>query len=124
MRKRSSKALLSALALATLLLLAACGGGGSAGGGTKGIGSAGPTPGAIVMKDFSFQPGSIDVTAGTSVTWTNDDPEAHTVTADDNSFDSKQMASGQTFSFTFQKAGTYKYHCSIHPSMVGQVVVK
>jgi plastocyanin len=57
------------------------------------------------------------------VTWTNNDSIGHTVTADDGSFNSP-VDPGKTFSFTFTKAGTYTYHCSIHPTMKATIVVK
>jgi plastocyanin len=76
----------------------------------------------VTIEDFAFKPGAVTVKAGTSVTWTNQG-RTHTVTADDGSFDSGRIASGATFSMTFKKTGTYAYHCAIHSSMVGQVVV-
>jgi plastocyanin len=86
---------------------------------------AAPSPEAtnkVTIVDFAFKPGAVIVKAGTSVTWTNQG-RPHTVTADDGSFDSGRIAAGATFSMTFKKAGTYAYHCAIHPSMVAQVVV-
>ncbi len=79
---------------------------------------------AVQIMNFAFAPASITVAVGASVTWTNNDAVAHTVTADDKSFDSGNLASGKTFSFTFTKAGTYPYHCTIHPNMKGAIVVK
>ena len=79
---------------------------------------------AVSIANFAFSPASITVKVGDSVTWTNNDSTTHTVTADDNSFSSGDLAPGATFSFTFPKAGTYAYHCSIHPSMTGTVVVQ
>jgi plastocyanin len=61
---------------------------------------------------------------GTTVTWTNDDGVNHTVTSDQGAFDSGPLATGQTFSQTFNQAGTFTYHCTIHPSMQGTVVVQ
>jgi plastocyanin len=85
--------------------------------------SAGPVAtNAVTIVDFGFKPAGVTVKAGTTVTWTNHG-RTHTVTADDGSFDSGHIASGGAFSMTFKKAGTYAYHCSIHPSMVAQVVV-
>jgi plastocyanin len=60
---------------------------------------------------------------GETVTWINDDSGRHTVTSKDGVFDSGMMGKGQSFSFTFDKAGEYSYHCEPHPSMVGTVVV-
>ena len=75
------------------------------------------------IKGFSFQPDVVKVKVGAKVTWTNDDTVAHTVTADTNSFASGNLQPGGSFSFTFTRPGTYAYHCSIHPSMHGSVVV-
>jgi plastocyanin len=81
------------------------------------------------MQNTSFQPQQIRVAPGTTVRWVNQDNFAHTVTAGtrDNPsglFDSGNVSSGGTFSFTFQEPGTYDYFCSIHPGMNGQVVVE
>jgi amicyanin len=69
-------------------------------------------------------PGTIEIEAGTTVEWTNNDPLAHTVTAADRSFDSGQIGSGQTWRHTFTQPGTYDYTCTPHPFMKGTVVVK
>lgn len=78
----------------------------------------------ITIKDFDFHPMNVTITAGSSVTWKNDDGEPHTVTSADGAFRSGALDTGQSFTFKFEKAGTYKYLCSIHPKMVGLVVVK
>jgi plastocyanin len=78
---------------------------------------------SVSIVDFAFDPGSVAVDAGGTVTWTNQGPSAHTVTADDGSFDSGTMNAGDTYSFTFMSAGTFSYHCAIHPNMVGSVAV-
>jgi plastocyanin len=78
---------------------------------------------AATIRGFSFQPDVLKVKVGAKVTWTNDDTVAHTVTADTNSFASGNLQPGGSFSFTFTRPGTYAYHCSIHPSMHGSVVV-
>ena len=78
----------------------------------------------VEIKSFSFQPASITVPAGGTVTWINRDPVAHTVTADDGSFKSPRIAgNGGKFERTFSEPGTYKYHCTPHPSMKGEIVV-
>jgi glucose/arabinose dehydrogenase len=78
----------------------------------------------VEIRSFSFQPSSIAVPAGTNIIWTNNDPVAHTVTADDGSFASPSIAgNGGKFERIFSEAGTYKYHCTPHPSMTGEVVV-
>jgi plastocyanin len=78
----------------------------------------------VSIANMAFAPGIITVSAGTTVTWTNNDNMAHTVTADDNSFDSGSIALGGTFSKMFSTAGTYPYHCTIHSTMKGTIVVK
>lgn len=131
-------------ALALLLLLAACGGSSSP---TAGSGStptvaptATPTPAptptpiptptssvggnSITISGFAFDPQSLTVKVGTKVTWTNHDGVTHTVTADDKTFSSGPLSSGKSFSFTFTKAGTYTYHCSMHPGMKATIVVQ
>jgi plastocyanin len=64
------------------------------------------------------------VKAGTKVTWTNKDSVTHTVTADKGAFNSGPLSPGNNFSFTFTRAGTYSYHCSIHTSMMATIVVQ
>ena len=83
-------------------------------------------PNAITIDNFAFAPQTITVAAGTTVTWTNHDDEPHTVTSADNPrlFKSSALDSDDSFSFTFATPGTFKYFCSIHPQMVGTVVVK
>jgi plastocyanin len=78
---------------------------------------------AVSIVDFAFQPASIEVPAGSTVTWTNSGAAAHTVTADNGAFDSGQLEPGASFSQTFTTPGTYTYHCEIHPRMTGTVVV-
>jgi plastocyanin len=108
--------------------IASCGGSNSttpttaSGGGTA---TTVATGGATVsISGFAFNPATITIKAGESVTWTNADSVTHTVVADNGEFTSSGLANGQTYSFTFAKAGTYKYHCSIHPTMTGTVVVQ
>ena len=84
-----------------------------------------PTNGAIVKIDnFSFGPANVTIPIGTTVTWTNNDDIPHTVRAVDGSFHSKAMDTADSYSFTFAKPGVYSYFCSVHPKMVGKVVVK
>ena len=80
-------------------------------------------PAAVTIADFTFGPGDLAVPAGTTVTWTNDDPFPHTLVATDGSFTSPELAAGDRFEFTFEAAGTYDYACGIHPSMTGTVTV-
>lgn len=85
-----------------------------------------PQSGSVVVhiSGFKFQPADIVVTAGTNVTWVNDDSVMHTVTADNGAFDLASMQHGDNRSFVFNQAGNYSYHCSIHLSMKGSVTVK
>jgi len=76
------------------------------------------------MKSLSFQPNRIEITAGTAVTWTNNDPLEHSVTAVDRSFDSGLIPSGRSWTYTFTRPGTYQFFCQPHPFMKGVVVVK
>ena len=78
---------------------------------------------AVTIVDFAFQPASLEVTAGTTVTWTNSGAAPHTVTADNGAFDSGRLAPGASFSQTFDAAGTVMYHCEIHSQMTGTIVV-
>ena len=78
----------------------------------------------VKIDNFSFAPGAFTVAAGTTVTWTNRDDIPHTVVSTDGVFKSKVRYTDEKFSYTFTKAGTYPYFCSIHPKMTGTVVVK
>ena len=71
----------------------------------------------------SFSPNPVEVKAGETVTWVNDDSGRHTVTSKDGVFESEVTGKGQSFSHTFDKAGEYQYFCEPHPAMVGTVVV-
>ena len=76
------------------------------------------------MKSLSFQPNRIEITAGTTVSWTNNDPLEHSVTAVDRSFDSGLIPAGATWRHTFTRPGTYRFFCQPHPFMKGVVIVK
>ncbi len=77
----------------------------------------------VTISGFAFDPATITVKAGETVTWTNEDTASHTVVADDNSWQSPSISKGSTFSHTFTTAGTFAYHCSIHPKMKASVIV-
>jgi plastocyanin len=79
---------------------------------------------AIKIDNFVFGPQAITVPVGTTVTWTNSDDIPHTAVSTDGVFKSKVIDTDEKFSYTFTKAGTYSYYCSVHPKMTGQVVVK
>ena len=93
----------------------------SAAGGAGGAPAAG-TP-AVTIKGFAFNPATITVPAGTTISWTNEDGVRHTVTLDSGATTSDALSTGATWSQTFTAAGTFPYHCSIHPSMKGSVTV-
>jgi plastocyanin len=78
---------------------------------------------AVNIDKFTFSPVTLTVPVGSTVTWTNQDEEPHTVVANDGSFHSPGMGTQGTFSYTFAKAGTFDYVCSIHPFMHATVVV-
>jgi predicted lipoprotein with Yx(FWY)xxD motif/plastocyanin len=101
------------------------GGGGYARGSaaTPSAAAGGQAASSVKIANFAFNAPSLTVKVGATVTWTNTDSVSHTVTADDASFTSGKIASGGTFKETFAKAGTYAYHCEIHPSMTGTITV-
>jgi amicyanin len=135
------------LALAALVLLAACGGDNGSGTGTTPTVATGNTPTPVATtpttpgntmavtiinassNPFAFSPDTLTIKVGTTVTWTNRTTAPHTVTSDDGtSFDSgisnPIAPSGGTYSHTFNKAGTFAYHCMIHPVMKAMIIVQ
>lgn len=78
----------------------------------------------VKIDNFSFGPATLTVAPGTTVTWVNHDDIPHTVVSTDSIFKSKVLDTDEKFSFTFTKAGSYPYFCSIHPKMTATVVVK
>ena len=78
-----------------------------------------------MIMNYAFSPASVTVNAGDTVTWTNQDAAAHTVVVSSGpeTFSSPTLQTGQSFSFTFTKAGTYSYYCSIHPDMKASITV-
>ena len=78
----------------------------------------------VKIDNFSFGPGTLTVPVGTNVTWTNRDDIPHTVVSTDGVFKSKVLDTDEKFAYTFSKAGTYPYFCSIHPKMTGKVIVQ
>src|SRR5215208_3638946 len=79
---------------------------------------------AVTIAGFAYDPATITVSVGDSVTWTNNDGAGHTATADNGSFDTGTIGDGASGSVTFPAAGTFAYHCTIHSSMTGTVVVE
>jgi plastocyanin len=78
----------------------------------------------IAIKDFMFMPNSLTVKPGTAVTWVNRDDEPHSVVSDTGLFRSGAVDTNETFSFKFDKPGTYHFTCAIHPRMVGTIIVE
>lgn len=79
---------------------------------------------AVKIVDFGFEPATITVRQGEAVIWTNGGSRQHTVTADDGSFDGGNLGPGDPYGNVFDTAGTFTYHCAIHPDrMKGTVVV-
>lgn len=119
--------LITSLILILALLAAGCSSGGQAQQTPQTQATQVPQTGGseqeIKIASFAFDPATLTIPVGTTVKWTNQDSADHTVTADDQSFDSGQLAQGKSFSFTFTKEGTYTYKCANHTSMVGKIVV-
>ena len=79
----------------------------------------------VEIKDFAFNPATITIKKGTTVTWTNQDSAPHTVTSESgNELDSPTLSKGQSYSHTFNEVGTFSYYCTIHPRIKGNVVVE
>ena len=86
----------------------------------------GSAPGAneVWIQGVAFDPSTITVTTGTTITWTNKDAIGHSVTSDNGVFDSGILNPTETFSYTFNDTGTFAYHCKVHSSMTASVIVK
>jgi plastocyanin len=78
----------------------------------------------VSAKNFMFNPATVTVKAGSVVTWVNLDEEPHTVFSDAGLFRSSALDTKESFSFKFDKPGTYHYLCTIHPRMLGTIVVE
>ena len=85
---------------------------------------AGESGDEVSISNFAFGLSTLTVNAGTEVTWVNDDPAPHTVTAAGGSFDSDILDPDKSFSFVFEEPGTYEYQCNVHPEMTGTVKVE
>ena len=146
LRRRGTLAWLYLLVVGALVLLTACGSGtpsstGSASTPTASVQTPTPTPTiaqptpapgstqvVLITNDsngsFGFTPGRLAIRVGTTVTWKNMSSVPHTVTSDDGTtFDSGTFPVGGTFHFTFKTAGTFSYHCNIHPYMRSMIIV-
>jgi plastocyanin len=136
MRSRIGHAVFFCVILLAAIILASCASGGSGSSGTTATtaGTSTTTGGGtttgdsatvqVIMNNRSYDPATVTVRPGDTVTWVNQDAPQHDVVADNGEFKSDLFDKGGTFSFTFSKAGTYPYHCTIHPGMTGMVVVQ
>lgn len=79
-------------------------------------------PNTVIIKNFRYGPDTLEVSVGTTVTWINEDFIGHDVKSAE--FSSPKLKQGEKFTFTYTKAGEFDYICSIHPAMVGKVIVK
>jgi plastocyanin len=86
-------------------------------------GTPGPGLNEVFIQGMAFTPATITVAANTTITWTNKDAIAHTVTSDTKLFDSGSIGANGTYSHTFATAGTFSYHCTVHPTMTASVIV-
>ena len=82
------------------------------------------TPAEVAIEFGDYRPDLLDVLPGETVKWTNVSVRTHTVTSDTGLFDSGNVTGGSGFAFTFSEPGSYRYHCTIHPSIVGEVDVR
>ncbi len=80
-------------------------------------------PVTVNIQDDAFDPATTSIAPGTTVTWVNNDDEAHTVTADDGLFDSGRLDPGDSYSVWFDGSGTVAYHCEPHPHMTGSIEI-
>jgi len=81
-------------------------------------------PGALTLTTTAYNPNPITISRGMAVTWVNNDSITHTSVSDSNAWNSGNIAPGASFTQAFQSAGTFTYHCVIHPNMVGTVTVQ
>ena len=140
MARRASTIL--GLSSALVLVLAACSGGGSSAAPSPGGGASAPAAAsepaaggaactvstetgtvAVTIKGFAFNPNAISAKVGEVVGFVNNDTTAHTATLDDDSCSTDNIAAGASMSLTFSAAGTYPFHCKIHPNMTGTITV-
>src|SRR6185437_15119958 len=94
--------------------------------GEAAVTAAAATRPAVTISHYSFQPGALTVAKGSTVTWLNKDDDVHTIKSTDGpeAFSSPALDNGNRFGFTFHRAGTYHYVCSVHPYMRGVIVVR
>jgi plastocyanin len=114
------------IALVAALASSGCGGDSTStsGGSTACTAATATATSTVTMAGMAFSPSCIKVAAGTTVTFTNNDTTTHDVTANDGAYQSAFLSPGQSYTRTYPTAGTSAYHCSIHPMMVGTVIVQ
>ena len=78
----------------------------------------------VGIENFTFSPGDVTAAVGETITWTNEDSAPHTATLDDGACDTGNIAQGATAGLVFDAAGTYAYHCNIHPNMTGTITIQ
>lgn len=83
----------------------------------------GTTANTVNIQNMAFNPATLNVKVGTTVKWVNMDSTTHQVVSNTGVFNSGVLKNGQSYTYTFNKTGTYPYYCSIHPSMKGTIVV-
>jgi len=114
-----------ALPFLLLALCSACGSNSSTSPSPSGSGLAVSIPsGSSTLTTTAYAPNPVNVAVGGAVTWTNRDNTTHTSTADGGAWNSGAIAPGGSFTMTFSTAGTFPYHCTLHPNMVGTVNVQ
>jgi plastocyanin len=91
---------------------------------TAASGAEADTAARVVMKEFMFAPAALTIRVGSAVSWTNQDNEPHTVASDAGVFRSGALDTNESFTFRFDKPGTYHFLCTIHPYMVGTITVE
>ena len=122
MKTKNTRAGLLLLVCSSLLILS-CNKGSNNGYGSNSAPAPASSGNTISIYNMQFGTGTLTVKAGTTVTWTNGDNVAHTVTADDGSFGSADLNYGNTYTHTFNSTGSFPYHCIHHSGMKGTVVV-
>ena len=80
-------------------------------------------PNTVLIKGFAFNPATLTVAKGTTVTWMNMDTATHNVVSTGNDFSSETLNNGQSYEHTFNETGTFEYKCGFHPKMMGRVIV-
>jgi plastocyanin len=125
----------AAIGLLSMLTLAACGGGSQAAPPAPSAAVSAPAAElacaptgdsgtvAVTIKDFAFSPAAITATVGDIVGFTNEDGQNHTATLDEGDCGTESLATGSSGGLIFSKAGTYPFHCAIHPNMTGTITV-